>query len=438
MEKGSYTVMTNDEKRSRLYSYFYGKNVVFQLILIFISVLMFLMIALTLNAPGMKVDRLRDKRDERSDEMRQAQMDYAEYYYNLDVDDMKYGSPFELNRKDEYYKEKKEHNKLLEEFWDAEDKYERADEKYEEANLKKRESEPFMDDVYKILGIIILVFALLWLFYKKFIQRDTATEKLYDEELQRKIAEVKGHALEKLNILSEQVEQVDPVVLNGMADVDEGLSLVSKKSKSKRLYALLAFLKFMLPFAAVGAVLYLMIFLTSIGFPIAIQHILVFLISGGVGFLAFSKFELEAHINPRTIDKLDKLPPRLLTRIGMDGQLRVTLPSITVYMFGDEQLYIYYQYFNIITGKIFCEGVHEYFYEDIVGVVSAQDKKLAFRRHGFLNLFLQTVPYLKESISVVSSGCTHREAYFVDMGCSLLDTQFTAMRNLIRQKKEEK
>jgi hypothetical protein len=107
-------------------------------------------------------------------------------------------------------------------------------------------------------------------------------------------------------------------------------------------------------------------------------------------------------------------------------------------MFGDDQLYMYYQYLDIVTGRVFCEGVHEYFYEDIVGITSSQETKKIFKRYGFMKLFLKSIDYLKESITVVSSGCTHKESYIVDMGNSLLDTQFIGMRNLIRQKKAEK
>jgi hypothetical protein len=127
-----------------------------------------------------------------------------------------------------------------------------------------------------------------------------------------------------------------------------------------------------------------------------------------------------------------------MSKLGSDNGVRVSLPSITVYMFGDDQLYVYYQYLDLVTGRIFYEGVNEYFYEDIVAVTSSQEARKIFKRCGFLNLFLKSIDYLRESITVVSSGCMHSESYIVDMGNSLLDTQFVGMRNLIRQKKAEK
>ena len=65
------------------------------------------------------------------------------------------------------------------------------------------------------------------------------------------------------------------------------------------------------------------------------------------------------------------------------------------------------------------------------------ESKKMFRRTGFLKLFVKPVNYLKESITVVSSGCQHSEAYIVPVGSSLLDTSFVGMRNLIRQKKAD-
>ena len=65
-------------------------------------------------------------------------------------------------------------------------------------------------------------------------------------------------------------------------------------------------------------------------------------------------------------------------------------------------------------------------------------KRFIFKRYGFMKVFFKSIDYLKESITVVSSGCTHKESYIVDIGNSLLDTQFIGMRNLIRQKKAEK
>ena len=430
--------MTKDEKRSKLYSYFYGKNTIFQAVMLGVAVLFLLMATLTALAPDLVLARLENKLKAIQEVKDEAYSDYSaqcKKLRNLDID-YEYEKLFDLKRSDENYQAKKAYNEALEDYQKAWDKYEVQKEKNELKAEKFSEYDPFMDTVYLIFGILLLIVALAWFLFKKFILRDSKIESLYDKELSIKIEEAKARGLEKLNILSEQVEQVEPVVLNGVAETDENMAVKAVKSKLKRKLIKLA--KIAVFFGLIVLLLLPIFWLTTIGSPMAIQHILVLGICGGIGFLAYTKFELQTYVRPQTIDKLDKFPPHLVSRIGVDDKERVTLPSVTVYMFGEEQLYIYYQYFNIITGKIFCEGVHEYFYEDIVGIISVQDQKIAFKHCGFLNLFWQRISYLKESISVVSSGCTHRETYFVDIGCSLLDTQFTAMRNLIRQKKESK
>ena len=434
-------MMTYDEKRSRLYSYFYGKNIIFQMVMIGIAILLIAMSLFTAAAPSIVLKRLDKKVDAANDEVYEASSAYNTQCRNLYRLGIQYDSDeaFTLNRNDENYQAKKDYNEALADYQEAKEKYDFANEKYNEKYekfIEARKKTFKMEKVYLILGIFVLIVALGWLFFKKFVLRDYTTEALYDEELAAKIEEAKARGLEKLNILSEQVEQVEPVVLNGVAEGANGTPAKAKKSFLLRV--LLGLLKVVVSVCGVLLLLLPIYWLTKIGSPMVIQHILAFAGIGAAGFFAYTRFEAQVYIRPKTIDKLDKLPPHLVARIGTDDKQRVTLPAITVYMFGEEQLYIYYQYFNIITGKIFCEGVHEYFYEDIVGIISVQDKKLAFKRHGLFNLFLKITPYLKEKISVVSSGCTHTEAYYVDIGGSLLDTQFTAMRNLIRQKKESR
>jgi hypothetical protein len=126
-----------------------------------------------------------------------------------------------------------------------------------------------------------------------------------------------------------------------------------------------------------------------------------------------------------------------MTKLGSDDKLRVSLPAVIVYMFGQEQLYVYTYCFDIVTGEVFAEGVEEYFYEDIVGVTSSQKVKKLLVRHGFLKLFLRTIRYQKECITIDTKGMHRSQSYLLDMGQSLLDTKFLGMRNLIRQKKNE-
>jgi hypothetical protein len=157
-----------------------------------------------------------------------------------------------------------------------------------------------------------------------------------------------------------------------------------------------------------------------------------------IGSKLYKKYEVESHVPSRVFKRLNRFTPESIMKFGSDDVIRWSLPSFTVYMFGDDQLYVYYQYMDIVTGKIFCEGVQEYFYEDIVGITSTQETRKMVKRGGFMKMFWVTYDYLRETISVVTSGCTHSETYLPALGTSLLDTTFTGMRNLIRQKKNDK
>ena len=337
---------------------------------------------------------------------------------------------------DKYATEKAALNSAYSDYSKAAEKSTKAHEKY----ISLRDSGSAGEILFPIIGVITIVVGVIWSIIKKLSFGGKSGEEAYDEEIQIRIEEAKVKALEKLNIVAEQIDKVEPVVLNGIA--------VHDTSPSKKTLGVLAPISsgfFMLlssviviVIGAVGAALY-----SGIAFALAQISAFFLAVIGAVALVAFlglkvyKKYEVEGYVNPKTIKKLEKLYPTLLFKLGTDDQIRVSLPAITVYMFGDEQLYMYYQYFDIITGKIFCEGIHEYFYEDIVGVISAQETKKLFKRTGFLKLFVKSTDYLKESITVVSSGCQHSESYIVPMGGSLLDTSFVGMRNLIRQKKTD-
>ena len=243
-----------------------------------------------------------------------------------------------------------------------------------------------------------------------------------------------------MNIVVDQIEKVDPVVLKGVANTNGGSSVAKKRSNPlKNLLArFFGFFSFILALVVIFALsLVLARIFKGIGGFTVVAFITIAVI-GVIGYFIYKRYEKNEFISPKVFKRLNFFPPVFISKFGSDEAIRVSLPSITVYLFGDEQLYMYYQYFDIVTGKIFCEGVHEYFYEDIVGVISSQETNKLFKRRGFMNMILESHDYLKEHISVVTKGCTHEQTYIVDTGASLLDTQFIGMRNLIRQKKAEK
>ena len=419
------------KRRSKIYTYFYGKNTVFQQFLIVAGILFFLLSTVASQA---NVESYRNKYEKLYDEYQEASDAYRDVYYDCAyLFDVEWNEYVDVSKGDENYEQKREYNKSLEEYENAQEKFEKFQD--------KESSDSFLGILSEIIGWFATVVGLLWIIVKKWtFNKDGENE--FDEELKYRIEEAKKKGLEKLNIISDQIERVEPVVLNGVAHTD-GTAVVLSKGLIKNLLRsiwrfVLIFDKFII---GMIATLVFVALATAIAKNM-ILFVLVFLVAaagvGAAGYFIYKKFELESYVSPKVIERLTKFTPNFISKLGSDDNVRVSLPAITVYMFGDDQLYMYYQYLDIVTGRVFCEGVHEYFYEDIVGITSSQETKKIFKRYGFMKLFLKSIDYLKESITVVSSGCTHKESYIVDMGNSLLDTQFIGMRNLIRQKKAEK
>ncbi len=306
-------------------------------------------------------------------------------------------------------------------------------------NYTSNSGDPFpLGTILNVLGILLVAAGLLWIIYKK-ISFNKVGEQDYDNELAFRVEEAKKKGMEKLNIIVEQIERVEPVVLHGVAQMDNPLVRASKGFLKGAIGRVFLALEVIILGFLCSIIVSAIAFATAKNLAIFIIALILILAGcGALGYLFYKKFEMDSSVSPRVIEKLRRLNPNLISKLGSDDKVRVSCPSITVYMFGDDQLYMYYQYIDLVTGEIFCEGVHEYFYEDIVGVTSAQEVKKIFKRYGFLRLFLKSVSYLRESITVVTSGCVHGESFIVDMGHSLLDTQFIGMRNLIRQKKAEK
>ena len=310
--------------------------------------------------------------------------------------------------------------------------------------------------LYLVTGFIMILFAIAWAVYKRYSNNVTG-EKTVDLEMQRQAELTKEAALDKLNIVSEQIESISPIVLCGVACLDAGSKRLPRFLRRNIIFLLITWVKFLLLMYA--AILTLIIpsvvmmkkyskisyypgFGSSAASSAKGAWILPFLLFvvfiGAVSAALYFLLEKRCYVNPKKIKELDKRPPKMIRKYGSDDVVRVSLPSITVYMFSEEQLYVYTRYFDIITGNVFHESVDEYFYEDIVAVTSKQKTLTTFKSSGIgkLGWRLKSVDYLEESISVVTKGCTQTEDYLVDMGESLLDKEFMGMRNLIRQKKE--
>ncbi len=443
--------MSKEIRQSKIYSYFYGAGTVFQQFLIIVGALVIALTPMAQQSKRQKTDRLYSEYSalqQTADDLEQVYLDkyydldddyYYSYYYYYDSDDeedYEMYEEIEVDEDDEDYDEIVACNEALNEYETAAEQAQAAYDRYETAAYSASPAEV----LFPLIGGIIVLAALIWIIAKKKSFNKKPGEEAYDEEIQIKIEEAKLKALDKLNIVAEQIDKVEPVVLNGIADYDTAANknpIGKVAAMFQHLVKLISSISTLILGSIAGALYFAFgMFLSQNGvFVLAV--IGAFALSAVAGFMLYKKYEQNAYVSPKTIKKLEGMYPNLIFKLGSDDNIRVSLPAITVYMFSDEQIYMYYQYFDIVTGKIFCEGIHEYFYEDIVGVVSKQETKKIFKRAGFLKLSLKAIDYLKENITVVSSGCQHSESYIVPMGSSLLDTKFVGMRNLIRQKKAD-
>lgn len=220
------------------------------------------------------------------------------------------------------------------------------------------------------IGLLLVGAGIVLFIYNKF-SPDLSGESEVDKAKEYEIECAKARALEKLNLISEQIENVEPVVVSGRANPPESSTGVIQKS----------FLKTLLK-----------------------------------SFKLFKKDEYE--------------DPVRMDRIGSEGKYRCSLLSTSVFMFGETQLYIYFSYVDLTTGLIYTEGTQEIFYSDINAMSLFQEKEKVYN---YKKKRYEAI--LFESVKVFANGCSHTASLYTDLDKSVVDTQFNGMRNLIREKK---
>lgn len=125
--------------------------------------------------------------------------------------------------------------------------------------------------------------------------------------------------------------------------------------------------------------------------------------------------------------------PIYVERLGSDYNLRYTLVNITTFLFSETQLYIYYSNVDITTGLVFSEGTYEIFYSDIESIYTSKDVRKIFSPK---QKKYEKVVY--EYLSVYTGGSYYKAGLPAtkEGEPSKIDNQFSAMRNLIREKKQ--
>ena len=418
-------------RRSKIYTYFYGRNTVFQKFLILVGALFILLSSIAGMANREAFEKKLDKAWEDRNAAKSAYEDeYDKCRYDLDLDVVR-NKEIEISGEDEYKTEKTDYNKALK-------AYKEAQEKYSELS-SKGSSKGFFGGLCIFIGIVSVVAGLGWIIYIKW-SINYVGQAEYDAELAERSEFAKKRGLEKLNIVAEQIDSIEPVVLDGEGIPEDAAVEAVGKIKNVLSKALQFILKFKEPvLGAIAIALYTAI-LSGIAKSMGVFVFFFLVTVAGMGYYGYylhKKYEQESFVREKEFERLEKFAPNSMTKLGSDDKLRVSLPAVIVYMFGQEQLYVYTYCFDIVTGEVFAEGVEEYFYEDIVGVTSSQKVKKLLVRHGFLKLFLRTIRYQKERITIDTKGMHRSQSYLLDMGQSLLDTKFLGMRNLIRQKKNE-
>lgn len=224
-----------------------------------------------------------------------------------------------------------------------------------------------------VVGIFLLIGGIIWFLYNKF-SADLSGQSEVDAARAYEIEQAKIRAKDKLNVIDEQINMVNPVIVSGRGYQPDYVSnVMAAKSGTllKRLFG-----------------------------------------------------------SKRKKSKKDYEDPIYMARIGSDGVYRCSLMSTSVFMFGEKQLYIYYSNVDLSTGVVYSEGTHEYFYSDINAMTFLQNKEKVynFKKKRFEGI-------LFECVKIYASGCNYTATLFTDLDKSVVEKEFTGMRNLIREKK---
>ena len=209
-----------------------------------------------------------------------------------------------------------------------------------------------------------------------------------DQATKEEIDILKERGMKKLNIISEQVNIIDPIVIFGAGiSPDSNLGMSSRKKYGTSLL----FKLLLLPIAIIVAIVSI-----------------------------FKKKELN-------IDPFERY------KIGSDTNLRYMLLQVTVFSFTENQLMMYSGNVDISTGIVYNETTAELFYTDISNISTNEELTKYFYKNHF-------VYKKREYVNIKGNGMNYIAGFTSDAieGKSRIDNEFAGMRNLIRDKKISK
>ena len=130
------------------------------------------------------------------------------------------------------------------------------------------------------------------------------------------------------------------------------------------------------------------------------------------------------------LKKTATLDPVDLYKIGSDDVLRSMLISVTLFMFTENQMMVYSGNVDISTSKIYNEKTSEIFYKDITSIDTLEvlSKQFNPKKKNFTY-------FTRESIVLSGNGIGNVYSFRAMGDNSYINNQFTAMKNLIREKK---
>lgn len=228
------------------------------------------------------------------------------------------------------------------------------------------------------LGLILIIVGIVLL-----LRESYAGEESVDQAWNKQVGILRTRGMEKLNMIQEQTSLIDPIVLIGWGESPDGTFEAAKmESKNRRS-----------------------------GFSLF----------GWIGALA-SLFRKEDGT---------EYDPQEIYKIGSDERLRSMLLEVSMFVFTDSQVLMYRGDVDISTGLVYRESTSECFYKEIEAINFVESLYKVFNRKK-----KKYVNKRRESFILYMGGCNFSASLCSGIEeDSVLDNQFTAMRNLIRDKK---
>lgn len=259
--------------------------------------------------------------------------------------------------------------------------------------MPKRPIWPVLLTIISLYGFVITKFTIIftcaalacWI-YMWFIKFDYNGESIADSACKTLIGRLTERGKNKLSVIDEQVSIIDPVVVIGYgATPDESFEIAKSVADRK---------------------------------------------NSGLFILMTWPVMLIKKLLKRLRENGTEADPIELYRIGSDDRMRSMLIEVTVFWFTDSQVLRYRADADISTQKLYCERTNEIFYQDIESINFQEKLHKVYnpKKKKFIN-------EKTERMALCLGGDILTASINMSENDSALNYQFSAMRNLIRERK---